>query len=266
MSDLTAHSTEDDESVYVEPAHVKPTKKKRNKSGSSPAPSSGEKNLRRSGRVTQTQPRVPDITSGDSLDDAQSESMMSGTRCDSGFLLTTYFEGGIGRKRRRATKASESAERTSSPDSTPRPRHLARVRSTAVARDVTNAALEDLERHFKNSQTMIPRQRKDVDKLKQHGPKNKNRNGVTASPDTQGMLAKRDRAIDGKDQEIADLGEQLKAARSLQAASRMALDTRDKELETLKLKHRKLIQAAEKITARLGGIDELASVVEEATE
>lgn len=127
-------------------------------------------------------------------------------------------------------------------------------------------AFAEMEKFFiGRNEGQVSGERKDKDKTKQQNKgKNKNRAGATAPPDTQKLLAKKDQVIEGKDREISDLEEQLRSAQSLKNASQLALDNRDAELETLKLKHKQLVKVANIVTTTWGGMDELANAVNDA--
>lgn len=75
---------------------------------------------------------------------------------------------------------------------------------------------------------------------------------------------KRDKLIEEKDAEIKKLEELLKTTRDFRNLSRVALEHRDRELETLREKHGLLLRAAKNATSRWRGMGELAEAVENA--
>lgn len=125
-------------------------------------------------------------------------------------------------------------------------------------------AIDTLEQDLHDEQDRSESLRREVEKLKRQ-LREKDKSQTTIG-DAKPSLAKRDKIIEGKDREIRELQEALETTRDLRTASRLALDTRDKELEKLRGKHKALIKVADGVANKWGGMGELADAVEEAAE
>lgn len=183
-------------------------------------------------------------------------------------MLTSYVPGN--KRKRKVNKASESPDSMSSPHSTPPRRRSVEDRFTA-AQSQTDAMLDEVRRigtRGEGEKDQNPAPRKQMTPKPQLAGRSKNRVNPTAVvyQESEGLTARRDRVIEEKNLEIDDLREQLADAQGFQAASRMALDTRNNELETLKVKHNKLIKAAETVTVKWGWFEELVDAVNEVTD
>lgn len=97
-----------------------------------------------------------------------------------------------------------------------------------------------LEQELQSEQDKSQRQAREIEELKQQlKEKDRKLSRAHTAP-----AAKRGKAVDEKDKEIEELTTQLKRARDMRSASRMALEHCNKGFEELKRKHKRLNKAA----------------------